>query len=112
MTKFDSIIDCTLSGSVAEGSGAVTTLHGVCNVTCVSDIVTQSPSVVNAEVAEYAVMMRYTSEEPGLLARVILMTSPICAVSGRENRKKNFTKIGRRCKGNIKAENNHLLMRF
>lgn len=71
VTKFDSIIDCNLLGSVAEGSAAVTTLNGVGSVTDVSEIVTQSPSVENAELMEYAVMIRYTPEERGLFAHVI-----------------------------------------
>lgn len=51
-TKRVSIIDCSLSGSVEEGSEAVTTPKGVGNVTGIAETVTQSPSVVNAEVKE------------------------------------------------------------
>lgn len=89
MTNFDSITDCALSRSVAEGSGPATTLNGDGNVTGVAEIVTQSPSVVNAEVTEYAVMIRYTSKEPGLFARVIPMALPIHAFSRLKNRKEN-----------------------
>lgn len=51
-TNFVSIIDCSLSESVEEGSEAVTTPNGVGNDTGVAETVTQSPSVVNAEVTE------------------------------------------------------------
>ena len=43
-----------------EGSAAVTTLNGVCKVIGVAKIVTQSPSIVVAEVTAYAVIRRYT----------------------------------------------------
>lgn len=51
-TKSVATIECNLSESVEEGSDAVTTPNGVGNVMGVAEIVTQSPSVVNADVTE------------------------------------------------------------
>lgn len=68
VTKSDSIIDCNLLLSVAEGSVVATTRNGLGSVTGVPETVTQSPSVVNAEVVEYAVMMRYTPTSGSLFA--------------------------------------------
>ena len=64
------------------------TLNGVGNVTGVLVIVTQSPSVVNAEVTEYAVIMRITSEVRGPFLRVTMT-------------------ISRRCKGSLRARHKH-----
>ena len=72
MAKFDSTIDPNHSGSVAEGSGAALTLNGVDNVKGVPVSVTQSPSVIKAELTEYAVTMKYTPIIGGtLFMRVI-----------------------------------------
>ena len=58
MTKSDSTIDCNLQESVAEGSAAVTTVNGVDKVIGVVETMTQSPSIVAADVTAYAVMRR------------------------------------------------------
>ncbi len=63
---------------MAEGSGPVPTLNGAGSVTGVPEIVTQSPSVVNAEVTEYAVIMRITSEVRGPILHVIVTISRMC----------------------------------
>ena len=72
MANFDSTIEPNHSGSVAEGSGVALTLNGVDSVIGVLVNVTQSPSVVKAELIEYAVTMKYTPMIGGsLFMRVI-----------------------------------------
>ena len=66
------MIDCNLLGSLAEGSAAVMTLNGVGNVVGVPETVTQSPSVVKAEVTAYAVIKRYSPGSSRLFTHVTL----------------------------------------
>ena len=75
------MIDCNLLGSLAEGSTAVMILNGVGNVVGVPETVTQSPSVVKAEVTAYAVIMRYFPGLSGLFKSRYSLNLPLCAVS-------------------------------
>ena len=74
VANFDSTIEPNHSGFVAEGSGEAITLNGDDNVTGVPVTVTQSPTVVKAELTEYAVTVKYTPIVCGILfMRVIFL---------------------------------------